>query len=53
MKEDLFCKQELEAVIKGLQNNETSEANSVVNEFLKYGVYEVRGKLPKISRMTF
>ena len=31
---DLFCEEEFEIVIKGLQNNKTPGADSVVNDFL-------------------
>ena len=40
--EDLFCKEELATVLKGLKNNKAPGANTVVNEFLKYGGSEFR-----------
>ena len=41
VKEDLSCKEELATVIKRLKNNKTPGADSVVNEFLRYGGSEV------------
>ena len=38
-------------VLKGLKINRISGAESLVNEFLKYGGYEVSHKLPKIMSM--
>ena len=43
MKEDLFCEEKLETVIKGLKNNQALGADSVVNE--KCGGFEVRNNL--------
>jgi len=43
----------LATVLKGLKNNEAPGADSVVNEFLKYGVSEVRSKLLKIVKLIF
>ena len=45
VKGDLFCEEELVTVLKGLKNNKDSGADSVLNDFLKYGGYEVRNKL--------
>ena len=45
VKEDLFCKEELATVLKGLKNNKAPGADSVINQFLKYGGSEVRNKL--------
>ena len=51
VKEDLFCEEELATVLKGLRNNKAPGADSVINEFLKYGGSEVRNKLLKIMNM--
>ena len=51
VKEDLFCEEELVTVLKGFKNNKAPGADSVVNEFLKYGGSEVRNKLLKITNM--
>jgi len=40
-------------VLKGLKNNKPPGADSVVNEFLKYGGSEIRNKLLKIMNMIF
>ena len=53
VKEDLFCEEELSIVLKGLKNNKAPGADSVINEFLKYGGSEVRKKLLKIMNMIF
>ena len=53
MKEDLFCQEELATILKGLKNNKAPAADSVVNEFLKYSVPEVRKKLLNIMNMIF
>ena len=34
---DLFCEEELATVLKGLKNDKAPVADSVVNEFLKFG----------------
>ena len=49
----LFWEEELATVLKGLENNKAPDADTVVNEFLKYGGYEVRNKLLKIMNMIF
>ena len=51
VKEDLFCKEGLATVLKGLKSNKTPGTNSVVNEFLKYGGAEDRNKVLKIMNM--
>ena len=53
MKEDLFCEEELATVLKGLKNNKSPDADSLVIEFLKYAGSEVRNKLLKIMNMIF
>jgi hypothetical protein len=53
VKEDLFCEEELATVLKGLKNNKAPGTDRVANEFLKYGVSEVRNKLLKIMNMIF
>ena len=53
MKEDLFGEEKLTTVLKGLKNNKAPGADSMVNEFLKYGGSEVRNKLLKIMNMIF
>ena len=40
-------------MLKGLKNNKAPGADSVENEFLKYGGSEVRNKLLKIMNMIF
>ena len=40
-------------VLKGLKNNKAPGADSVVNEFLKYGDSKVRNKLLKIINIIF
>ena len=40
-------------MLKGIKNNKAPCADSVVNEFLKYGGSEVRNKLLKIMNMIF
>ena len=44
VKEDLFCEEELATVLKGLRNNKAPGADSMINEFLKYGGSRVRNK---------
>ena len=39
-------------LLKGLKNYKAPGADSVVNEFLKYGGYEARNMLQKIINMT-
>ncbi|XP_065557668.1 uncharacterized protein LOC136025570 [Artemia franciscana] len=53
VKEDLFSERELATALKGLKNNNSLVAESVINEFLKYGGSEVKKKLLKIMNMTF
>ena len=50
VKEDFFYEEELVTVLKGL-NIKAPGADSVVNEFLKYGGSGVRNKLLKIMSM--
>ena len=38
-------------LLKGLKNNKAPCADSEVNEFLKYGGYEVRNKLLKSMKV--
>jgi hypothetical protein len=47
----LDVKEELVTVLKGLQNNNAPAADSMVNEFFKYGVCEVRDTLLDIMTM--
>ena len=53
VKDDLFCEKELATVLKGLKNYKAIGADSVINEFLKYGGSEVRNKLLKITNTIF
>ena len=53
VKEDLFSEEELATVLEGLKNNKAPGADSMINEFLKYGGSEVRNKLLKIMNMIF
>ena len=45
VKEDLFSEEELATVLKGLKNNKAPGADSVINEFLKHGGFEVRNSI--------
>ena len=49
--EDLFCEKELATALNGPKNKKAPSADSVVNEFLKYGGSEVKNKLLKITNM--
>jgi len=49
----MFCEEELVTILKGLKNNKAPDADSVINEFLKYAGSEVRNKLLKIMNMIF
>ena len=53
VKEGLFSEEELATVLEGLKNNKAPGADSMINEFLKYGGSEVRNKLLKIMNMIF
>ena len=53
VKEDLFSEEELATVLEGLKNNKAPGADSMINEFLKYGGSEVKNKLLKIMNMIF
>ena len=54
MNEVLFCEEKLATVLKGQKKNKKAPgADSVVDEFLKYGGSEVRNKLLKILNMVF
>jgi hypothetical protein len=53
VKEDLFCEEELATALKGFKNNKAPVAESVVNEFLKYGGSEIESKLLKIVNRIF
>ena len=53
VKEDLLSEEELATVLKGLKNNKAPGADSMINEFLKYGGSEFRNKLLKIMNMKF
>ena len=53
VKEDLFSEEELATVLKGLKNNKALGADSMINQFLKYGGSEVRNKLLKIMNIIF
>ena len=43
--ENLFCEEELATVLKGLKINMALGADSVINEYLKYGGSEIRNKI--------
>ena len=53
MKEDLFREEGLVTVLKRLNNDKNPDADSIVNEFLKYGSSEVRNKLLQIVNIIF
>ena len=53
MKEDLLYEEEYATVLKELKNNKAPGADSVINEFLKYGGSEVRNKLLESMNMIF
>ena len=53
VKQDLFSGEEIATVLKGLKNNKAPGADSMINEFIKYGGSEVRNKLLKIMNMIF
>jgi hypothetical protein len=53
VKEDLFWEEEIATVLSGSKNNKAPDADTVVNDFRKYGGYEVRNKLLKILNMIF
>ena len=53
MQEDLSYEEELETVLKGLENNKAPCADRVFNEFIKYGGSEVRNKLLRIMNTIF
>ena len=52
-KEDLLCEEVVTTVLKGLKYYNTLDADSVVNEFLKYAGFGVRNKLRMIMNMIF
>jgi len=53
VKKDLFCEEKLVTVLKGLKNNKAPCANSIENEFFKYGGSEVRNKSLEIMSLIF
>jgi len=53
VKEDLSCKEELVTILKGLRNNKATDADYVVNEFLKYDSSEAGNKTLKIMDTIF
>ena len=52
MKEDLFCKERFETVLKGMKNNKVLGADNVVNMFFNYDVCIVRDQILKIMNMN-
>ena len=49
----MFCDKELATVLNGLKHNKAPGADTVINEFFKYGDAEVRYKLLKIMNIIF
>ena len=49
----MFCEEGLATVLKGLKYNKAPAADSVINEFFKFGGYEVRNRLLKNMNMIF
>ena len=49
----MFNEEELAIVLKGVNNNKAPGADSMINEFLKYGGSEVWNKLLKITNVIF
>ena len=49
----MFSEEESAKVLKELKNNRAPGADTVVNEFLKYGGSEVKNKLLMIMNMIF
>ena len=53
LKKDLFFEEEKVTVLKGLKNDKAPGADSVINDFLKYGDSKVTNMLLKIMNMIF